>query len=101
MKSMQGLGRIILVSGLLGSAFAEQEDVPLMRPDEEKIIETQNAAFNEVIGETIAAAAKSTVRIWGKPVRSRKAEMLAYGTVVGDGKILTKWSEVERAEDSL
>lgn len=101
MKSMQGLGKSILVIALLGSAFAEQEDVPLMRPDEEKTIEIQNSAFNEVIGETLAAAAKSTVRIWGKPGRSRKAEVLAYGTVVGDGKILTKWSEVERAEDSL
>jgi hypothetical protein len=101
MKSMQGLGKGLIVAALLSTAFAEQDDVPLMRPDEEKTIETQNTAFNEVIGETIAAAAKSTVRIWGKPGGTRKAEVLAYGTVVGDGKIITKWSEVERAEDSL
>ncbi len=90
------------VLGLLSSAFAQEQDVPLMRPDEEKVIKSQDLAFNKVLSETLAEASKSTVRIWGKPSRSRVTAVLAYGTVVGDGtQVLTKWSEIERAENSL
>lgn len=99
---MKRLGCSMLVLGLVMGAFAQEKDVPLMRPDEEKTINAQNDEFNGVLSDTLAAASKSTVRIWGKPGRSRKAAVLAYGTVVGDGtQVLTKWSEVERAEDSL
>jgi hypothetical protein len=73
-----------------------------MRPDEEKIINAQSAAFNDVLEKTLSQPAKSTVRIWGKPGRSNQAVMLAYGTVVGESRqVLTKWSEVERAETTL
>lgn len=102
MKSIQRSGKCLLFLGLITSAMAQDEDVPLMRPDEEKVINSQNSAFNEVLSETLGAASKSTVRIWGKSGRSKKASVLAYGTVVGDGtQVLTKWSEVERAEESL
>ncbi len=90
------------VLGLLSSAFAQDQDVPLMRPDEEKVIKSQDEAFNKVLSETLAEASKSTVRIWGKLGRSRLTAVLAYGTVVGDGtQVLTKWSEIERAENTL
>lgn len=91
-----------IAAALLVSAHAQESDVPLMRPDEEKVIQSQDESFNQVLETTLAQAAKSTVRIWGKPVRSRKATMLAYGLVVGKGtQVLTKWSEIERFENTL
>ncbi len=91
-----------IAAALLVSAHAQESDVPLMRPDEEKVIQSQDQSFNQVLETTLAQAAKSTVRIWGKPVRSRKATMLAYGLVVGKGtQVLTKWSEIERFENTL
>jgi S1-C subfamily serine protease len=91
-----------IAAALLVSAHAQESDVPLMRPDEEKVIQSQDEAFNQALETTLTQAAKSTVRIWGKPVRSRKAAMLAYGLVVGKGtQVLTKWSEIERFENTL
>jgi len=91
-----------IAAALLVSAHAQESDVPLMRPDEEKVIQSQDESFNQVLETTLDQAAKSTVRIWGKPVRSRKATMLAYGLVVGKGtQVLTKWSEIERFENTL
>jgi serine protease Do len=102
MKSMRNVWMIGCAFGLVSSALAQEQDVPLMRPDEEKAINSQSEAFNKVISKTLSEAASSTVRIWGKPGRSRDAAVLAYGTVVGDGtQVLTKWSEVENAENTL
>jgi hypothetical protein len=99
--------RIWIIFGVFGAglqvtAMAQKEDVPLMRPDEKRVVDAQSAAFNEVLGRTLSQAAKSTVRVWGKVGRSDKPMILAYGTVIEDGsRVLTKWSEVERAESSL
>lgn len=102
MKPIQRTLGALIMLGLAANLSAQEQDVPLMRPDEEKVINAQNDAFNEVLGQTLGAASKSTVRIWGKPGRTRNAVVLAYGTVVGNGtQILTKWSEVERAESTL
>ncbi len=102
MKSITALYSGMLALGLLTGAFGQDQDVPLMRPDEEKALNAQSASFNEVIGATLTEGAKSTVRIWGKSKRSGKPQLLAYGTVVGDGtQVLTKWSEVEWAEQNL
>jgi serine protease Do len=82
------------------SARRAREEVPLMRPDERRVVDAQSLAFNKALEPILADAAKSTVEIWsrdrGKPRR------LAYGTVVADGTgILTKWSEIEGFTDSL
>jgi membrane-associated protease RseP (regulator of RpoE activity) len=102
MRMIGKSGKGLLAAACLVSAHAQESDVPLMRPDEEKVIQSQDESFNQVLETTLAQAAKSTVRIWGKPARSRKAAMLAYGIVVGQGnQVLTKWSEIERFENTL
>lgn len=73
-----------------------QADPPLLMPDEKQAVEKESAAFEKAIEPAIAAAAKSTVRVWSG------ARRVAYGTVVGDGtKILSKWSEIARSNGSL
>ena len=82
---------LIIALGL-ANAVRAQDDIPLLLPEEREAVDSQADEFNEAIKPAIAAAAKSTVRVWSGSRR------LAYGTVVGDGsKVLTKWSEVARA----
>lgn len=102
MKSMKRLWTVVCALGFVASVFGQEQDVPLMLPEEEKAINAQNDAFNGVLSQTLVEASKSTVRIWGKQGSSRMPAVLAYGTVVGDGtQVLTKWSEVEQAENTL
>ncbi|MGJ8644371.1 MAG: PDZ domain-containing protein [Luteolibacter sp.] len=78
----------------------ENEEVPLMRPDELETVNEQSDDFNAALEPALRNAAESAVAIWGKK-RNRPAK-LAYGTVVEDGsKILTKWSEIEPSADVL
>jgi S1-C subfamily serine protease len=78
----------------------EQEEVPLMRPDELEAVNGQSDDFNNALEPTLSEAAESTVVVWG--TRGRKPSKLAYGTVVGDGsQVLTKWSEIEPSADIL
>lgn len=82
------------------SARRAREEVPLMRPDERRVVNAQSLAFNKALEPIMADAAKSTVRVWAR-VRGED-RVLAYGTVVGDGtSILTKWSEIESYADGL
>jgi serine protease Do len=102
MRLMTSLCKYLLAVSLLTSAYGQEQDVPLMRPDEKRVIDAQSADFNNALGETLSEASKSAVRIWGKSKRTKKPVLLAYGTVVGDGtQVLTKWSEVEWAEKTL
>ena len=88
-----------LAMAATGQMDRDKDRVPLMRPDEEAEVNRQSDAFNKALEPIIADASKSTVRIWGN---SRRPKILAYGTVVGNGsQVLTKWSEIERFEDSL
>lgn len=81
---------------LLPAALPAQDGIPLLRPEERQAVDEQADEFNAAITPALAAAAKSTVRVWAGTRR------LAYGTVVGDGsKILTKWSELSRARGNL
>lgn len=78
----------------LPAAVSAQDDIPLLIPEERHAVESQADEFNEAISPALAAAAKSTVRVWSGSRR------LAYGTVVGDGsQVLSKWSELARAGD--
>lgn len=81
---------------VLGAPAREEEDIPLLRPEEREAVEVQSNRFNQLLGPALQEAAKSTVRVWMGPNR------LAYGTVVGDGsKVLTKWSEIIRSPGAL
>lgn len=78
----------------LPAAVSAQDDIPLLLPEERHAVEAQADEFNEAISPALAAAAKSTVRVWSGSRR------MAYGTVVGDGtKVLSKWSELARASE--
>jgi membrane-associated protease RseP (regulator of RpoE activity) len=78
---------------LHGVAAAQVDDIPLLRPEEQQAVEAQTDEFNQAIQSALTDAAKSTVRIWSGKHR------LAYGTVIGENRILTKWSEVATAPD--
>lgn len=91
-KSIIPILSVILCHG----TAAAQDDIPLLRPEERKAVDAQSDEFNASLKPALTKAAESTVRIWSGNRR------LAYGTVIGDGhKILTKWSEVNRATGTL
>jgi len=73
-----------------GAASAE-DDIPLLRPEEQQAVEAQTDEFNQAIQPALREAAASTVRVWSGQRR------LAYGTVIAENRILTKWSEVASA----
>ncbi len=76
--------------------MAQKNDVPLLLPEEQQVLDVQTDAFNAAITPVLGEVAKSTVRLWSGSRR------LAYGTVVGDGsQILSKWSEIARAKGEI
>lgn len=91
--SMVALASVTMLSPVIAQL---EQDVPLLRPEERKVVDAQTVEFNLAITPVLEEAGKSTVRVWyGK-------NMLSYGTVVGDGtEVLTKWSEVSRWESNL
>jgi hypothetical protein len=104
MNTIKLLGYSLLSALVTSLANAQrgEEEVPLMRPDEKKIVEAQANEFNQALSSVLDIASKSTVRIWGIKGKRSAPEIIAYGTVVGDGtQILTKWSEVEPSIGSL
>lgn len=76
---------------LLHSIAAAQDDIPLLRPEEQQAVEAQTDEFNQAIQPALTEAAGSTVRVWSGKRR------LAYGTVIAENRILTKWSEIAAA----
>ncbi len=104
MKAIKFLGYGVLATlfSSLANAQRGEEEVPLMRPDEKKIVEAQANEFNQALSSVLDNASKSTVRIWGIKGKRGTPEIIAYGTVVGDGtQVVTKWSEVEQSIGSL
>jgi len=88
----------LLLACLLAAPLPAQQaaEIPLLRPEERQTVDGQADEFNQALTPILATAAKSTVRVWAGKRR------LAYGTVVGDGhKVLTKFSEVARAQGGL
>ncbi|MFK7851346.1 MAG: PDZ domain-containing protein [Akkermansiaceae bacterium] len=94
----------VISVGLISFAPGQrnQEEVPLMRPSELKVVEEQSEAFNEALLPVIKDAAQSTVRVWGQKGRRGAPKLLSYGTVIGGGnQIITKFSEVVGALETL
>ena len=88
----------LLCASLSAPAQRAEDEVPLMRPDERKVVDAQSDEFNKALEPILSDAAKSAVTIWTRGTN----KPIAYGTVVGDGtSILTKWSEIERFADML
>lgn len=86
----------VVCAGLLHGVAAAQDDIPLLLPEERAAVDAQTDEFNQSLVPILTEAATSTVRVWSGKRR------LAYGTVIGDGhRILTKWSEVLRAQGNL
>lgn len=92
---MKTLALTAISAALLHTAVSAQEDIPLLRPEERAAVEAQSDEFNASLTPALAEAAKSTVRIWSGNRR------LAYGTVIGPNRILTKSSEMARARGDL
>ncbi len=87
---------LLLPALAAGRLAAQDEEVPLLRPEEKSAVDAQAVEFNKALEPVLATAAKATVRVWAGKTR------LAYGTVVGDGRtILTKFSEVARGNGRL
>lgn len=93
---MKPLVCLTLALALPSALFAQDDDIPLLLPEERQAVDDQSTEFSEAIRPALVDVAKSTVRVWSGSRR------LAYGTVVGDGsRILTKWSEIARARGEL
>jgi S1-C subfamily serine protease len=90
MKKM-GVAAMVSLMGL-GVASAQFEDV---RPQDRPRLEAQALGVFEAVSPVLARAAASTVevRVWRKRV--------GFGTVVGPEQVLTKWSDVSKAVESL
>ena len=87
---------VILLGCLWPSVLPAQQEIPLLRPEEQAAVDAQANEFNKALEPLLATAAKSTVRVWSGKKR------LAYGTVVADGRqVLTKFSELTRATRGL
>ncbi len=81
----------ILFALILHGVATAQDDIPLLRPEEQQAVEAQTDEFNQAIQPALTEAAASTVRVWSGKRR------LAYGTVIEENRILTKWSEIAAA----
>lgn len=89
------LAKFVLICALPNFAAA-QDEIPLLRPEERAVVDSQSEALNAALKSKLATAAQSTVRVWSGERR------LAYGTVIGDGRqVLTKWSEIADAAPAL
>lgn len=78
---------------LLVAPLQAQRDVPLLRPEEKAVLDQQTRQFNAQLAPALREASRSTVRVWDSG-RLRPGNYLAYGTVIGEGRlVLTKWSE--------
>ena len=87
---------ILLMAAAVPGMVQAQDDIPLMLPEEREAVVRQDRELSSAIAPILQEAGKSTVRIWSGSRR------LAYGTIIGNGtKILTKWSEIARANREL
>jgi len=94
MKSQMNMMRVTALISLaaIGVAAGQFEDI---RPEDRPKLEAQAMGVFEAVSPVLARAAASTVevRVWRKQV--------AYGAVVGPEQVLTKWSDVRKALESL
>jgi membrane-associated protease RseP (regulator of RpoE activity) len=94
--NMKPIVSFFAILSFSSALFAQDDDPPLLMPEERRAVDTQSAEFSEAITPALAAVSKSTVRVWSG------ARRVAYGTVIGDGtKVLSKWSEIARGRGSL
>ena len=93
---MKPIVHLIIALTLPQALTAQDDDPPLLMPEERQTIDAQSREFSEAITPALKEVAKSTVRVWSG------ARRVAYGTVIGDGtQILSKWSEVARGSGAL
>ncbi len=72
------------------SVSAQEEDIPLLTPEEASTVQAQTAEIFQSLGPLVRKAAPSVVF-----VGSAAPNQSCYGAVIGDGnQVLTKWSEV-------
>jgi len=96
MKNHWMTGFVMAAGVSLAAGSLQAQDIPLLRPEERRVVDRQSDDFNQAITPVLAESAKSTVRVWSGNRR------LAYGTVVGDGRtVVTKWSEIAGDAGSL
>jgi serine protease Do len=72
------------------SASGQEEDIPLLTPEEEAAVQSQTTEIFKLLSPIGHETAASVVSISAASPRQS-----CYGAVIGDGKhVLTKWSEV-------
>jgi len=68
---------------------AQEEDIPLMLPEEAAAVQAQTAELYDLLGPVVRKASSSVVSVGAMGTGQN-----CYGTVIGDGNhVLTKWSE--------
>lgn len=76
---------------------AQEEDIPLLTPEESAAVQAQTAEIYNSLGPVVRTAASSVVSIGAASPRQS-----CYGTVIGDGNhVLSKWSEVIASRQPL
>lgn len=90
-KVMKNLISVMMLC-VTGVAMGQFEDI---RPEDRAELEKQAMRLFETVEPSLARAAASTVevKVWRK--------RMGFGTVVAPQKVLTKWSDVRKAEKSL
>lgn len=90
-------GFFAVVGGFSAAQDRAEPEIPLQLPRERQAVEEQEKDFLAAMQPSLAEASRSMVRIWENR-GGNAGRMLAYGTVIGDGRtILTKWSQIARA----
>lgn len=78
-------------------ASAQEEDIPLILPEEAAAVQAQTAEIYNLLGPVVRTTASSVVSVASAPPRQS-----CYGTVIGDGNhVLSKWSEVIASRQPL
>lgn len=78
-------------------ASAQEEDIPLLMPEEAAAVQAQTAEIYGLLGPVVRKVSSSVVTIGAAAPKQN-----CYGAVIGDGNhVLTKWSEVALGKKPL
>jgi len=78
-------------------ATAQEEDIPLLMPEEAAAVQAQTSEIYAVLGPVVRKAAASVVSFG-----AAAPNQLCFGAVIGDGNhVLTKWSEIASSRRPL
>jgi S1-C subfamily serine protease len=95
MRIFMDIKCVYSIWGLVFSAVAWGQDLPLQTEEQRAVLRHQSNVVFDLVSPISQKSSKSCVWVWAGGSRQ-----LCVGTVVGDGsQVLAKWSEVARARE--